>query len=133
MSKVIGVAILLILGFAGWRFAAYYQEVNRQIEQRNNRWKQTSPPAEFPGMPPALEQSLAAAKTRGASEFKKWLRQYRRYVQEPRLSEIELDYVIMVGWSDPAEARRVFANVRKRNGKSSPLAARIQRLTKTYQ
>ena len=128
MSKVIGVAILLILGFA-----AYYQEVNRQIEQRNNRWEQPSPPAESPGMPPALEPLLAAAKTKGASEFKKWLRQYRRYVQEPRLSEIELDYVIMVGWSDPAEARRVFTNVRKRNGKSSPLAARIQRLTKTYQ
>ena len=133
MSKVIGVAILLFLGFAGWRFAAYYEEVNRQIEQRNNRWKQPSPPAESPGMPPALEPLLAAAKTKGASELKKWLRQYRRYVREPRLSEIELDYVIMVGWSDPAEARRVFANVRKRNGKSSPLAARIQRLTKTYQ
>ena len=133
MSKVIGVAILLLLGFAGWRFAAYYREVNRQIEQRNNRWEQISPPAEPPGMPPALESSLAAAKTKGASEFKKWLRQYRRYVQEPRLSEIELDYVVMAGRSDPAEARRVFANVRKRNGKSSPLADRIQRLSKTYQ
>lgn len=134
MSKVIGVAILLILGFAGWRFAAYYREVNRQIEQRNNhRWEQTSPPAESPGMPSALEPSLAAAKTKGASEFKKWLRQYRRYVQEPRLSEIELDYVIIVGQSDPAEARRVFANVQKRNEDSSPLAARIQRLAKTYQ
>ena len=133
MSKVIGVAILLILGFAGWRFAAYYREVNRQIEQQNNRWEQTSPPAESPRMPSALETSLAAAKTKGASEFKKWLRQYRRYVQEPRLSEIELDYVIMIGQSDPAEARRVFANVQKRNGESSPLADRIQRLAKTYQ
>ncbi len=65
MSKVIGVAILLILGFAGWRFAAYYREVNRQIEQRNNRWEQTSPPAESPRMPSALEPSLAAAKTKG--------------------------------------------------------------------
>lgn len=73
MSKVIGVAILLILGFAGWRFAAYYREVNRQIERRNNhRWEQTSPPAESPGMPSALEPLLAAAKTKGASEFKKW-------------------------------------------------------------
>lgn len=133
MSKVIGVAILLLLGFAAWRFAAYYREVNRPIEQRNNRWEQTSPSVESPGMPPALEPLLAAAKTKGASEFKKWLRQYRRYVQEPRLSEIELDYVVMVGRSDPVEARRVFADVQKRNGKSSPLAARIQKLAKTYQ
>lgn len=133
MSKVIGIAILLILGFAGWRFAAYYREVNRQVEQRNNRWEQTSTPAESPGMSPALEPLLAAAKTKGASEFKKWLRQYRRYVSEPRLSEIELDYVVMVGRSDPEEARRVFANVQKRNGKSSPLADRIQKLAKTYQ
>lgn len=133
MSKVIGVAILLMLGFAGWRFAAYYREVSRPIEQRSNRWEQTSPPAEPPGMPSALEPSLAAAKAKGASEFKKWLWQYRRYVQEPRLSEIELDYVIMAGRSDPEEARRVFAIVRKRNGKSSPLAARIQKLSKTYQ
>lgn len=133
MSKVIGVAILLLLGFAGWRFAAYYREVNRQIEERNNHWEQTSAPAESPRMSPALESSLAAAKTRGASEFKKWIRQYRQYVQEPRLSEIELNYVIIVGRSDPVEARRVFAAVRKRNGKSSPLAARIQKLAKTYQ
>ncbi len=133
MSKVIGVAILLLLGFAGWRFAAYYREVNRQIEERNNHWEQTSAPAESSRMSPALESSLAAAKTRGASEFKKWIRQYRQYVREPRLSEIELDYVIIVGRSDPVEARRVFAAVRKRNGKSSPLAARIQKLAKTYQ
>lgn len=64
MSKVIGVAILLPLGFA-----VYYREVNRQIERRSNYWEQTSPP-ESPGMPPALEMSLAAAKTKGASEFR---------------------------------------------------------------
>ncbi|MCS1411425.1 MAG: hypothetical protein M2R45_04625 [Verrucomicrobia subdivision 3 bacterium] len=134
MSKVIGITIFILVGVAGIRFAAYYQEVNRQVEQQENRFEDPVPVVVIePGMPPTLEPLLEAAKGKGATELKKWLDQYRGYVKEPRLSEIELDYVVMVGRTDPPEARRVFAEVRRRNDESSPLAERISRLAKTYQ
>jgi len=41
--------------------------------------------------------------------------------------------VVMVGRTDPPEARRVFAEVRRRNDASSPLAERIAKLAKTYE
>ena len=135
MSKVIGIAIILLLGIGGARFAAYYREVNRQVDEQNNRWNDPIPaaPVVDPGMPASLEPTLEAAKEKGAAALKKWLDQYRNYVKEPRLSEIELDYVVMVGRSDPPEARRVFAEVKARNGDDSPVAERIVKLARTYE
>jgi hypothetical protein len=135
MSKVIGIVIFLILGFGGMRFAAYYKEVNRKVDEQNNRWNQPVSQAAVvdPGMPPTLEPLLEAAKTKGAGDLKKWLDQYRTYVKEPRLSEIELDYVKLVGRSDPPEARRVFSVIKARNAADSPLAEQIAKLARTYE
>ncbi|MBT5705053.1 hypothetical protein N8494_00960 [bacterium] len=135
MSKVIGIVIFLILGFGGMRFAAYYREVNDKVDAQNNRWNEPVNQAVIvdPGMPASLEPLLEAAKAKGAGDLKKWLDQYRTYVKEPRLSEIELDYVKLVGRSDPPEARRVFAVIKARNADDSPLAEQIAKLAKTYQ
>jgi hypothetical protein len=135
MSKVIGIVIFLILGFGGMRFAAYYREVNDKVDAQNNRWNEPVNQAVIvdPGMPATLEPLLEAAKAKGAGDLKKWLDQYRTYVKEPRLSEIELDYVKLVGRSDPPEARRVFAVIKARNADDSPLAEQIAKLAKTYQ
>lgn len=135
MSKVIGIAIILILGIGGMRFAAYYRKVNDDVDRQNNQYNEPFVPAVTvdPGMPASLEPTLEAAKAKGATALKKWLDQYRSYVKEPRISEIELDYVIAVGRSDPPEARRVFGLVKARNGADSPLAERISKLAKTYE
>ncbi len=134
MSKVIAIAIFVIVGMAGVRFAAYYKEVDQKVEAQNN-WNAPPEPVynADPGMPATLEPLLEKAKAKGAGELKKWLDQYRAHVKEPRLSEIELDYVILVGRSDPPEARRVFGQVQQRNGADSPIAERINKLAKTYQ
>ncbi len=47
---------------------------------------------ELPGLPPHLEASLAQAQQGGQEELGKWLRQWGRQVQDPRLAWIELDY-----------------------------------------
>lgn len=135
MSKVIGIVIFLILGFGGIRFAAYYKEVNRKVDEQNNRWNEPVSQAAIvdPGMPETLEPSLEAAQSKGAAELKKWLDQYRSYVKEPRISEIELDYVQLVGRSNPPEARRAFAAVKARNASDSLVAERISKLAKTYE
>ena len=135
MSRAIGIVILVIVGIGVTRFAAYYKSFNAKAEAEDNRYNPSAPPAVVydPGMPASLEPLLETAKTKGAGELKKWLDQYRNFVKEPRLSEIELDYVMAVGRSDPPEARRVFATIKGRNGEGSPVAERIAKLAKTYE
>jgi len=54
-------------------------------------------------------------------------------VQDPRKAWIELDYCVMVAREDPAEAKRVFRDVKARTAASSPVWPRIQKLQKTYE
>jgi hypothetical protein len=65
--------------------------------------------------------------------LKLWLDQYGRLVADPRLADIELDYVVMVARQNPAEAKRVFARVRQRVDEYSPVYPRLERLAKTYE
>lgn len=132
MSKLLWIAVILLIGYFGIRFSNYYREINREIDERNKP-SEPAAPSRDPGMPDALEPLLADAQKKGAKAMKKWLDQYRHLVKEPRLSEIELDYVMLLGRINPPEARRVFARIRARNGASSPLADRIEKLAKTYE
>jgi hypothetical protein len=86
----------------------------------------------LPGLPQHLEASLAAAKRQGPDALKTWLRQNRRQVQDPRLADIELDYVLAVAGKNFGEAREVFAAVRQRTPADSPVYPRIRMLEKTY-
>lgn len=85
------------------------------------------------GLPPGLEPSLRAAKSQGPATLKLWLDQYGRLVADPRLADIELDYVVMVARQNPAEAKRVFARVRQRVDEYSPVYPRLERLARTYE
>jgi len=90
-------------------------------------------PDQLTGLPPKLEPSLQAAQKQGARGLRTWLNNYRSYVQDPRLAWIELDYVVLVARGDPAEAKRVFAEVKSRTASSSPVYARVKQLEPTYQ
>ncbi len=87
----------------------------------------------LPGLPADLEPYLKEAQKEGVSTFKKWLNYYGPRIQDPRLAWIQLDYVLMVSDQDMSEARRVFAEVKARTPKSSPVYPRIQRLAKAYE
>ena len=52
---------------------------------------------------------------------------------ELRLAEIELDYVVLIGSTNPQEARRLFTVVKQRTSTNSPVFPRVKRLEKTYQ
>ena len=86
----------------------------------------------LPGLPPALEASLASAQKQGAQGLKNWLRGYRTQVTDPRLASIELDYVVLIGASDLKEARRVLSEVRRRTPTNSPVYARLEQLERSY-
>jgi hypothetical protein len=134
MTKVISVLILAAVLWGGWELFFYWEKVKNQQETEQ---KQEAAEAllgdQLPGMPYQLEPSLKAALAQGAGGMKNWLKGYGTNVQDPRKAWIELDYCILLSRADPAEARRVFADVKKRTSTSSPVYSRIRRLEKTYE
>jgi hypothetical protein len=133
MRKVIG--LLLILG-AFWgvkQLINHYQSVKEgQLAEGSG-----GPPARvdstvLPGLPPALEPSLQTARKQGAPGLGRWLKTYRPYVTDPRLADIELDYVVSIGAGNIQEARRIFAAVKQRTPTNSPVYPRLKQLEKTY-
>jgi hypothetical protein len=87
----------------------------------------------LPGLPPKLQPALEAAQQRGAAGLRDFLAANARNVADPRLASIQLDYVLVVAPSDPAEARRVFAQVKGRLTPASPVYTRMKQLEKTYE
>ena len=88
---------------------------------------------QLPGMPFQLDPSLHAAQSQGATGLRNWLKAYGDKIQDPRKAWIELDYCVAISREDPSEARRLFADVKKRTVSTSPVWPRIKRLEKTYE
>jgi hypothetical protein len=84
-------------------------------------------------LPASLETSLSAAQKQGAAGLRDWLNSYRIYVKDPRLAAIELDYVLLISHQDPAEAKRIFQEVKARTSPTSPVYDRVKKLEKTFQ
>ena len=87
----------------------------------------------LPGMPPKLEPYLEGARQRGADGLHDFLLTYGKTIADPRLGNIELDYVVLVARNNPTEARKVFSRVKSRTSPTSPIYPRIQLLEKTYE
>jgi len=134
MTKIISVFIIVLVIYGGWNLFLYWEKVK---DEKENSLKAaahaTVVPEQLPGMPSGLEPTLQAAQKAGAPGLKNWLKQYSRVVGDPRLAWIELDYVVLVARDDPAEARRVFAAVKKRTTPASPVYERVKQLEKTYE
>ena len=134
------ISILLIAGaiYVGKWFLRSWESVRREEAREMAAQGQTEPsPSGLPGFRPGYEQvlesSLEAAKEKGTSGLKDWLVMYRAHVTDPRLASIELDYVVMVGPTDRAEARRILAEIKARIKPTSPVYDRFRRLQKTYE
>jgi hypothetical protein len=128
MKPFIVIFIVVGIAFGGWKIWEYWK-VKESEEMRQNN----PAPKQLQGMPPQLEDPLAKAQAGGAKSLKAWLDAYGKSIQDPRLASIQLDYVLLVARDDPAEARRVFAEVKKRTPSNSPVYARVKQLESTYQ
>ena len=132
MSNFISIVIIGLLIYGGSKFSRYWKSVKAKQEQADKGGTAESG-GTLSGLPPNLETSLQSAKTQGALAFKAWMKQYRGYIQDPRLAQIELDYVVMIATTDQAEAKRVFTSVRSRVQPGTPQYDRVKKLEKTYQ
>src|SRR6266496_379349 len=133
-------ALLLIIGaiWGGKQLFNYWETVKakKETEDRGGAPPPTTAPAAsaaLPGLPANLEASLQVAQKQGVVGLRNWLNLYRRYVSDPRLAEIELDYVVLISSTNPQEARRLFTVVKQRTSTDSPVYPRVKRLEKTYQ
>ncbi len=138
MTKVIAVVIILLVLWGGWELFFYWERVkNEQETQKKQEAAALVVGENLPGMPylnsQNLEQSLRKAQSDGAGAMRAWLKAYGNQVQDPRKAWIQLDYCLLLAREDPAEARRVFAEVKARTPQTSPVWSRIKQMEKTYQ
>jgi hypothetical protein len=134
MKFVITVIIIVGLSLGAWQIYQYWGT----FKEREQPLSASGPAPistglELPGMQPRLQSTLDAATQRGANGLRDFLATNRKTITDPRLAWIELDYVVLVAQSNPAEARKVFAQVKSRIGTDSPVYSRVKQLEKTYE
>jgi len=135
MRQFLTVVMVVALVWLGWKFSHYAQE---RIGTNPTQQDASEAPAKgkLPGLAASLEPSYEAAKRDGAEGVRKWLAQHQGDLREPRLTDIELDYVLLLRGSNPAEAaeaRRILAAIKTRIKPTSPVYKRFEQLAKTYQ
>ena len=134
MTKVIAAFIIIVVLYGGWHLFLYWEKVRDEKETKQKQ--ETSAVVtgdQLPGLPDKLARSLETAKKQGPSGLRTWLKNYGPMVQDPRKAWIELDYCVLVSREDLPEARRVFAEVKKRTLPSSPVWPRVKDLEKVYE
>lgn len=138
MTKLIAVVIILLVLWGGWELFFYWERVKNEQETQKKQEAAVLVQGEtLSGMPfqasQAMEKSLQQAQAQGAGAMRNWLKNYGNLVQDPRKAWIELDYCLLLAQQDPAEAKRVFAEVKARTPQTSPVWPRIKQMEKTYQ
>jgi type II secretory pathway pseudopilin PulG len=135
MTKFIGIVVIVLFLFGVYHIVMYYDKIQNEKESDAKQAAATRVDGySLRGMPtPQLEKSLRAAEQQGAAGLGRWLKAYGADVEDPRKAWIELDYCVLVARDSPAEAKRIFAEVKARTAPSSPLWPRIKELSKTYE
>ena len=127
MKVLITLVLIIGLYLLGKGMFEGYKEHERQKDPKQQNISNV-----LEGLPPQFEESLAAAQAQGAPALKAWLQKYGQYARDPRLAEIQLDYVVLVSRTNPAEAKQFFQAVKNRTPKTSPVYERVKRLEPTY-
>jgi hypothetical protein len=134
MTKtIIAVLILVAVLYGGWELFFYWERIQHDQEKEQKQSVVSIEPEQLPGMTYELQPSLQAAQAQGAASLKNWLNTQGSKVADPRRAWIQLDYCVMISQADPAEARRLFAEIKRRTPENSPIWPRIKKLEKTYE
>jgi hypothetical protein len=134
MTKLISIFIVLVILFVGWHFFQYWEKVKAEQDTQVKKAEAAQVvPQQLRGMPSQLETSLQAAANQGLPGMRNWLKAYGQSIQDPRKAWIQLDYCVLLSHESPAEARRLFEEVKKRTPETSPVWPRIKDLEKTYE
>lgn len=137
MTKLIAVLIIVAVCWGGYEIFLFWDNYNHDrdlAEKERQQHQQAMNCDQLPGMPTSqLEDSYKIAVKHGAAGVRAWLRINGLKIQDPRRACIELDYVVLVSREDPAEARKVYAEVKARIPQDSPVIGRIKDMQNTYE
>src|SRR5690348_9164286 len=108
------ITLVLIVGIYLFGKSIFDQYKAKQQKEEAAAKAADLPSDGLAGMPKSYEPSLQAAQEQGAPALKQWLERYAQELQDPKLAAIQLDYVVLVSRSNPAEAKRIFRAVKQR-------------------
>jgi len=131
VTSILVVGLILVGSWQAYHFLDQFQGKHPAVSAPSPEPAPVG--ALLPGPPPKLEPALEAAQQQGAAGLRDFLAANGKNVADPRLAWIQLDYVLVVAPGDPAEARKVFAEVKARLRSDSPVYTRMKQLEKTYE
>jgi hypothetical protein len=131
--KFVVVIIAVLIASLGVREIIRVYQRSQPDTPAKNQPVAPGPNDNLPQLTPALEASLQTAMTGGASAMKDWLDQYGGAIADPRKAAIELDYARLLVRSDPGGARRIYLAVKQRTPPGSPVAPRLQQLSRLFE
>jgi len=133
MTKLIAALMVLAVLYGGWELFFYWEKVKNEQETQKKQASTVIDPDGLAGLPQPLEPALKAAEAQGAPALRSFLKNYGRSIQDPRKAWIELDFCLLIAREDPAEAKRIFAQVKDRTPETSPIWPRIKKLEKAFE
>ena len=135
MTKLIAALIIAAVLFVGYQLFLYWDRVMNEEEaaRKEAAAKVITRGDQLQGLPYQLEKVYQNAESQGAPGLRVFLKNYGNSVQDPRKAWIELDYCQAISRENPAEAKRIFAEVKGRLPANSPVTPRIKRLERTFQ
>lgn len=138
MRKVLGILMIALVAYGLYRFDQYWKAFkppppSTQANGDSSNGSAAAKKAILPGLPPTLEPSLDAAEKDGPDALKQWLEDYERYVRDPRLANIQMDYIVLAGPAHREEAKKLFNQIKQRITPDSPVYPRFKKLAKIYE
>ena len=133
MTKLIAALMVLAVLYGGWELFFYWEKVKNEEETQKKQVSTVIDPDGLAGLPQYLQPTLKAAEAQGAPGLRTFLKNYGRSLQDPRKAWIELDLCLLIAREDPAEAKRMFAQVKDRTPETSPIWPRIKKLEKAFE
>lgn len=132
------ITILIVIGvvFGVFKLWEYWDKVSAEKEQVQRAADGSDIKAEdLQGMYWDVEQYLNEAKKKGPEAVAQFLERFDQSpkFKDPRRAWVELDYIVSITGSDPAQARRRFQEVKARVKTNSVVYPRIRAMEKTYE
>jgi hypothetical protein len=135
MKAAIWIAVIVLLIMGAYKGCEFYEKHSiEQAEIAATLARRDVNPATLAGMDRGLEQLYKDAQAKGLPGLRDFLQSYRNttYLTDPKLAWIELDYVVLQAARDPADARKVFQQVRSRLQPGSPVYWRMKDLEGSF-
>jgi len=133
MTKLIWALIIAAVAFVGYRGYLHWAKIQEERGGKVDAPVVAVTGDSLPGMPAHLDAGCRAARDKSPAAFRAWFAAHERFLSDPRKAWIELDLCVAIRRDSPAEAREIFARVKKRVAPSSPVWPRMKDLERAFQ